>query len=332
MTSVAPMASNNFNVNLNYSGFSGIDPSSRIIKRTNGGNLELDGKHDSLTVFPEIKRDSLLNGISSVTTDFAIGKGRPRIVTQPSNIDICEGSNAFFEVIARGRKPLLYQWQVNTGTGFSNISDGGVYSGATTKKLILTGAPYSMNDYLYRCIITDASGNPNTTDTVLLTVNKIPIAIATPSLQNECPGVAFQTIVLTTSNNVTGTTFAWSRDNPAGITTSLPMSVTVATGDQITGIFSNTTDDPITVTFTIIPTGPATTFCVGLPITATVTVNPTARVFAIPVSTIQCDSTTTSIQLTSPSTFTSGLISFKYTVTTTGSVTGFTTPTSWFTK
>ena len=325
LTSVGSMASTNYDVNLNYTGFTGVDPSSRIFKRTDGGDFELDGKHDSLTIAPEMKRNSLSKGISLVTTDLAIGKGRPRIRTQPSNIDICEGFNAFFEVIARGRKPLSYQWQVDTGSGFTKISDVGVYSGSATKRLDLTGAPYSMNGYLYRCIVTDASGNSKITDTVLLTVNKIPIAIATPSLQDECPGVAFQTIVLTTSNYVTGTTFAWSRNAPAGISTNLPMSGT-ATGDQIPGTFTNTTDGPITVTFTIIPTGPATTFCIGTSINATVTVNPTPRVFAIPAGSIQCDSTTTNIRLTSPSTFTGGLISFRYTITTTGLVTGYTTP------
>jgi gliding motility-associated-like protein len=324
LTSVAPMASGSFNVNLNYTGFLGIDLSSSIIKRTNGGNLELDGTHGTIAA-SEITRTILLNGISTTTTDLAIGKGRPRITDQPQNIDICDGFDAFFEVKARGRGTLTYQWQVNTGSGFTNILNGGVYSGATTKKLILTGAPYGMNGYLYQCIITDNQGHPNTTNTVLLTVNKIPVATATPSAQNECPGVAFTNIVLGTSNDVPGTSFAWSFTTPAGITTTLPNSGT--TFDIISGTFTNTTDAPITVTFTIVPTGPATTFCVGLPITATVTVNPTPRVFTPPAS-IQCDITTTSIQLTSPSTFTSGLVSFKYTVTTTGSVTGYTTPTT----
>jgi hypothetical protein len=182
-----------------------------------------------------------------------------------------------------------------------------------------------MNGYLYQCIITDNQGNTNTTNTVLLTVNKIPVATATPSSQNECPGVAFTNIVLGTSNDVPGTSFAWTRTSPAGITTSLPS--TGSTFDLISGTFTNTLDAPVTVTFTIIPTGPATTFCVGLPITATITVNPTPRVFTPPAS-IQCDITTTSIQLTSPSTFTSGLVSFRYTVTTTGSVAGYTTPTT----
>jgi gliding motility-associated-like protein len=55
-------------------------------------------------------------------------------------------------------------------------------------------------------------------------------------------------------------------------------------------------------------------------------VNPTPRIYPIPANSTQCDSLTTSIKLQSPSAFTTGFISFKYTVTTTGSVTGFSTP------
>ncbi len=325
LTAFSPMASTNFNVNLNYTGFGVVDLSSGIIKRTDGGNLEIDGVNGT-NINPEITRTTLVNGISTTTTDLAIGKGRPKIRTQPSNIDICEGSNAFFAVSASGRGTITYQWQVNTGGGFTNVLNGGVYSGATTNTLTITGAPYGMNGYLYQCIITDGQGNKNTTNTVLLTVNKIPVATATPSAQNECTGVPFSDIVLGTSNNVAGTTYAWSFVTPAGITTYLPNTGT--TSDKISGTFNNSLYYPVTVTLTIIPTGPLTTFCVGNPITVTVTVNPTPRVFTTPAISTQCDSTTTSIKLTSPSTFTSGLISFRYTVTSTGAVTGYTTPTT----
>jgi gliding motility-associated-like protein len=80
------------------------------------------------------------------------------------------------------------------------------------------------------------------------------------------------------------------------------------------------------VTYTIIPVSP--TGCADGPQqTVVVTINPTPRIFPVPINSIQCDSTTTNIQLISPSEFTSGVISFNYTVTTTGSVTGFISPT-----
>lgn len=327
LTSVSPMESGSYNVNLNYNNFVGVDSSSSIIKRTGNNPIELDGAHGALTP-SEITRDTLTKGIAATTTDFGIGIGRPRIYNQPDNIDICDGFDASFKVSALGRGALTYQWQVNTndGSGFHDVADGGVYSGARTRELKLTGAPYSMNGYLYRCIITDKHGHPNTTREALLTVNKIPVAVATPSSQNVCTGVAFTDIALSTLNDVPGTSFAWNFTKPSGITTTLSTSGT--TYDKISGTFNNTLNAPVTVTITIIPTGPLTTHCVGNPITVSVTVNPTPKVYVYPAAAIQCDSTTTSIKLTSPSTFTSGLISFRYTVSTTGSVTGFTSPTT----
>jgi gliding motility-associated-like protein len=95
----------------------------------------------------------------------------------------------------------------------------------------------------------------------------------------------------------------------------------------ISDILHNPTDAPQTVTYTIVPISP--TGCSSGPIkTVVITIDPTPRIFPIPSNSLQCDSITTNIQLQSPSLFTSGLITFKYTVTTTGTVTGFNTPLS----
>ncbi len=44
-----------------------------------------------------------------------------------------------------------YQWQVNTGAGFANISNNSTYAGATTVTLQLNNAPSSFYGYQYRC-------------------------------------------------------------------------------------------------------------------------------------------------------------------------------------
>ncbi len=46
-----------------------------------------------------------------------------------------------------------YQWQVNTGSGFTNITDNANYAGATTGTLQLTNAPSAWNGYQYRCVV-----------------------------------------------------------------------------------------------------------------------------------------------------------------------------------
>ncbi|HNA16350.1 MAG TPA: hypothetical protein PK678_07530, partial [Ferruginibacter sp.] len=79
------------------------------------------------------------------------------IATQPVNATICAGNNTTFSVVAAGTAPFGYQWQVSTtgcGGAFTNITNGGVYSGATSATLTITGATAGMNGYGYRCVVT----------------------------------------------------------------------------------------------------------------------------------------------------------------------------------
>lgn len=75
----------------------------------------------------------------------------PTVTTNPSNATTAEGSNASFTVVPSSAGS--YQWQVNTGSGFTTITNGGVYSGVTTTTLTITGAPITMNGYIYQCLI-----------------------------------------------------------------------------------------------------------------------------------------------------------------------------------
>ncbi len=168
LAAIAPLASGNYNVNLNYTGFTGVDGLARVVKRTNGGNLTLDGTHGTVSA-PEITRLGL-NGISSTTTDFAIGKPGLRITSQPQNFTGC---NATFSITVSGKSPLTYKWQEDNGGGFTDITNGGIYSGATTSSLAISGAEMLMNGYLYRCIVTDALGYSVTSNSALLTITQV---------------------------------------------------------------------------------------------------------------------------------------------------------------
>lgn len=92
----------------------------------------------------------------------------PVLSAQPANQSICSGSNTAFSVTATNAS--TYQWQVNTGSSFTNISNGGIYSGATTSTLSLTNATSSYNNYQYRCIVTGACSNPVTSGSATLTI------------------------------------------------------------------------------------------------------------------------------------------------------------------
>lgn len=63
---------------------------------------------------------------------------------------ICPGGSVSFDAKMVG---FSYQWQVNTGNGYQNISNGGAYSGANTSVLTISNAATSQYGYLYRCIV-----------------------------------------------------------------------------------------------------------------------------------------------------------------------------------
>jgi hypothetical protein len=165
------LVSTNYTVNLSHSGFTDIDTRARILKRTNGGNLALDGTHGTVTA-SEITRTGL-SGISTTTTDLAIGKPHPRITSQPSDFSGCTAS---FTVAASGSAPLTYRWQENNGSGYSNITDGGIYSGSATASLAINGAGQSMSGWQYRCVVTDGLGYSTISNSATLTVS-LPVVL-----------------------------------------------------------------------------------------------------------------------------------------------------------
>ena len=116
----------------------------------------------------------------------------PYIVSQPTDKQVCAGSNIFFSAAAAATtsaNPISYQWQVNTGSGFVNMTNTAPYSNVTTSSFVITGATIAMNGYRYRCLISNQSCTPTLlTNAVLLTVNTLPTFTSQPSAQTLCPG------------------------------------------------------------------------------------------------------------------------------------------------
>ncbi|MCE3296521.1 MAG: hypothetical protein K0R65_2235 [Crocinitomicaceae bacterium] len=108
----------------------------------------------------------------------------PTINTHPSNLVSCDPATGTFTCTATG-PGLGYQWQVDNGGGFANVSNGGIYSGATTATLSVTGATSAQNGYIYRCYVTTACGNA-TTNTA--TLNALTAPTATCTLTNSSNG------------------------------------------------------------------------------------------------------------------------------------------------
>jgi len=157
------------------------------------------------------------SAISSLSVNTA-----PTITLQPTNKIICSGKNTTFKVGDSG-SPTSYQWQEKVPAGsFVNITNGGVYSGATTATLTLTNVPTSMNTYSYQCVLTVAGCSTSTTSIATLSVNASPPAPPAPTpLANPACDNTYLTAVTST---VSGVTWYWESTSSAGTSTTSPSS------------------------------------------------------------------------------------------------------------
>lgn len=160
----------------------------------------------------------------------------PSFTLQPHDSTACSGGNAAFKTsISYGSN---YQWQVNTGSGFSNVSNGVVYSGATTNTLVLTGVTTAMNGYQYRCLAGSTCQSPS--DTAVLAVSSPAIASATA---NGPTGCTTNDGSITLSGMTPGATFNISYSKNGTPVAAAPFTVS-AGGDVVipglsAGIYTN---------------------------------------------------------------------------------------------
>ncbi|WP_268225596.1 Ig-like domain-containing protein [Sinomicrobium oceani] len=146
----------------------------------------------------------------------------PVITANPPNRYLCTGSNTTFSITASDA--TSYQWQVDTGSGFSDIANGAPYSGATTATLSVTGATAAFNGYVYRCVASNGSGWA-TSGTATLTVSAIVLDSGSQT-DVSCNGGANGTATVSPTGGVAPYYYSWS---PAG-----------GTGSTATGLSAGT--------------------------------------------------------------------------------------------
>jgi hypothetical protein len=91
----------------------------------------------------------------------------PVISSQPVSTAVYESGTATFSVQASGTLPITYQWQVNTGPGWVNVTNGNGISGANTNTLVISDAPLSLNNASYRVVASDIWGSTTSTPVAL---------------------------------------------------------------------------------------------------------------------------------------------------------------------
>jgi hypothetical protein len=113
-------------------------------------------------------------GCSTVKYQLELSADFITIGTQPANSSVTAPAAASFTVAATTNDggSLSYQWQISTdgGTTWGNVTNGGVYSGATTVTLAISNST-GLNTRRYRCLVSSTLTAPTaTSNSALLTV------------------------------------------------------------------------------------------------------------------------------------------------------------------
>jgi hypothetical protein len=93
------------------------------------------------------------------------GGGPITISGQPSNLTRCEGESATFTVVSAAA--TSYQWQVNTGSGWNNIT------GEMSSSLTIASVTTAMNGNRYRVLVSGPCSS-GTSSAARLSVNSLP--------------------------------------------------------------------------------------------------------------------------------------------------------------
>ena len=113
----------------------------------------------------------------------------PAIGSHPQNATICENGNANFIATVTGTN-LIYQWEVSTdgGNTWNDVLNGGVYSGATTNTLSVTGAGFALNNNRYRLSVSGLCPPALQSNAAILTVVQPVLVTQEPIDVEICSG------------------------------------------------------------------------------------------------------------------------------------------------
>ncbi|MFA9391982.1 MAG: hypothetical protein ACERKD_19390 [Prolixibacteraceae bacterium] len=168
---------------------------------------------------------------SNSTFDFQEFGTNVTLTSQPSNQAVNEGNNATFSATATAD---IFQWQENTGSGWVDITNGGVYSGATTATLTLTAPPFSMNNYQYQLVLT----SPAYICDIDITSDAVLLNVITPGL--TLSGLVFEdNNAMLVTNKVDGSAISSANGNALyAVLVNASTNLVVQTAPLISGTYS----------------------------------------------------------------------------------------------
>ena len=148
-------------------------------------------------------KDTTGNEIISDEVKITVKEIAIKITSQPSDYTGAAGSVAKFSVTASG-EGLTYQWQLKKGSKWADLSSGGAKTASMSVKV-----DDSKNGKVYRCLITNASGEQLASKEVAITVKEpvSSIVIDKQPVDVECN--AGEYAVFTCSAKGDGLSYQW---------------------------------------------------------------------------------------------------------------------------
>ena len=157
------------------------------------------------------------NGASGNITLDVIAPVPLVVTTNPASAttDVGLATAVTFTAAASGTPTPTVKWQVSSGSGFTDLSNGGVYSGVTSPTLTVTGATVAMNGYQYRAVFTNGAAPDATTTAATLTVNAA-LGIVPTTLPAGVVNTLYHQTITVSGGTTPYTTFTVSGFNAGG--------------------------------------------------------------------------------------------------------------------
>lgn len=187
-----------------------------------------------------VSSDATAPDVNSNSATLTVGApaGEITITLQPESVEAIEGDEVLFEVVAETSDGgnLGYQWQRNTGSGFSNIS------GANSDVYTFTVADVSEDGDEYRCVVSSDATAPDVNSTAaVLTVtpqeDMITITLQPESIEAMVDDEIIFEVVAET-NDGGNLSYQWQIDTGSGFG-----NISGATGTTYTFTVLNISED-----------------------------------------------------------------------------------------
>jgi hypothetical protein len=142
----------------------------------------------------------------------------PEITGHPDHKTAPAATSISFTVTAAGTG-LNYLWQESTdnGSNWTNMANGGSYSGVTTANLTINPVLWSMDLYQYRCRVSGTCSPVVFSDAAILDVIPEIISTVAGSISNSCTGNITVPVLVSNCSNVGAISLALNYD-PAKLT------------------------------------------------------------------------------------------------------------------